>query len=176
MNMEIEAKLKVDSLEPVAQMLAQIGATAGGEVVQTDYYFDDAAGSLAKSDKALRMRKEVQECKEKTILAYKGPRENGQFKRRTEIQFGVDNAQQAIALLSSLGFEEAMVIQKRRMIWWLEGCEIALDELPHLGTFVEIEGPSEEIIAAVQAKLGLADAEHIKESYAILMQKAKSKN
>jgi adenylate cyclase, class 2 len=169
MNVEIEAKLKVDALEPIAQKLAQIGATAGGEVVQTDYYFDDAESSLAKSDKALRMRKEVQEGKEKTILAYKGPRENGKFKRRQEVQFGVDNAQQTIALLGALGYEKSLVIQKRRKLWWLEGCEIALDELPQLGTFVEIEGPSEEKIADVQSRLGLAQVPHIKESYAALI-------
>jgi adenylate cyclase, class 2 len=175
MNVEIEGKLKVDSLKPIAQRLSQIGAKAGGEVVQTDYYFDDAGGSLAKSDKALRLRKEVRDEKEKIILAYKGPRESGKFKRRQEVQFGVDNSEQAIALLSSLGYAEALVIQKRRKLWYLEGCEVALDELPQLGTFVEIEGPSEEKIADVQSLLGLADRLHIKESYAVLMQKAKSK-
>lgn len=172
---EIEAKLKVDALEPIAQNLAQIGATAGGEVVQTDYYFDDKSGSLSNSDKALRLRHEVQDKDEKVILAYKGPREGGAFKRRQEVQFGVDNVQQVIALLSALGYEKTLVVQKRRKLWYLEGCEIALDDLPQLGTFVEIEGPSEQAIAEVQKRLGLEGHAHVKESYAVLMQKIKNK-
>ena len=171
MSVEIEAKLNVESLEPIAQKLAQIGAKAGGEVVQTDYYFDDASGSLAKSDKALRMRKEMREGIEKTILAYKGPRESGKFKRRQEVQFGVDSSEQAAMMVAALGFAQSLVIKKHRTLWWLDGCEVALDELPYLGTFVEIEGPSEEIIAGVQAKLGLAHLPHIKEGYATLMRR-----
>ncbi|MDO8301632.1 MAG: class IV adenylate cyclase [Sedimentisphaerales bacterium] len=175
MSVEIEAKLKVDSLEPIAQKLKQIGAIFGGSVFQTDHYFDDTSGSLAKSDKALRLRCETREAIVKTVLAYKGPREAGAFKRRQEVQFDVDNGEQAAIMLASLGFAESLVIQKRRKLWWLEGCEIALDELPQLGMFVEIEGPSEEKITDVQSQLGLADRPHIKEGYAILMQKAKSK-
>jgi adenylate cyclase class 2 len=169
MNIEIEAKLKVDSLEPVAQKLSQIGAKACGEVIQKDFYFDDSNRGLAKSDKALRLRCQTQDGKEKKILAYKGPRETGKFKRRQEVEFGVDNTQQAIMLLAALGFEKALVFEKRRKLWQLQGCEIALDELPLLGTFVEIEGPSEEIIADVQAKLGLSQLAHVHQSYAALM-------
>jgi adenylate cyclase class 2 len=169
MNIEIEAKLKVDSLEPIARKLPQIGAKAGGAVLQTDYYFDDDKGTLAKSDKALRLRNEAQDGKEKNVFAYKGPREQGRFKRRQEIQFGTDNVEQAIALFAALGFEKSLVFQKRRQLWQLEGCDVALDELPLIGTFVEIEGPSEEKIAQVQSKLGLAALPHVQESYATLM-------
>jgi hypothetical protein len=45
-----------------------------------------------------------------------------------------------------------------------------LDELPLLGCFVEIEGPDDKAIAAVQTDLGLADSAHIVESYAALIQ------
>jgi hypothetical protein len=45
-----------------------------------------------------------------------------------------------------------------------------LDELPLLGSFVEIEGPDAESIANVQKKLGMSDLPHIVESYACLMQ------
>jgi adenylate cyclase, class 2 len=166
---EIEAKLKVDSLESIAQKLSQIGAKPVGTVAQTDYYFDNKNGLMAKSDKALRLRKEMRDGIEKNILAFKGPRQDGKFKRRQEVQFGIDNAEQAIELLSAIGFEKALEVKKQRRLWQIEGCEVALDELPLLGTFVEIEGPSEEIIASVQSKLGLAGLPHIKESYAILI-------
>ena len=167
---EIEAKLKVDSLEPIAQKLAQIGAKFVGTVIQTDYYFDDSNSSMAKSDKALRLRHELQDGKEKNVLAYKGPREGGKFKRRQEIQFGVDDAEQVAALLGTIGFKKAIEIHKRRKLWRIDDCEIALDELPVLGSFVEIEGPSEEKITELQKKLGLGDLPHIKESYTVLIE------
>ena len=39
--------------------------------------------------------------------------------------------------------------------WKLGGCTVELDELPHLGTFVEIEGPSEAAILKVRDQLQL---------------------
>jgi adenylate cyclase, class 2 len=168
---EIEAKLKVDSLEPVAQKLKQIGAMFGGTVLQTDHYFDDTNGSVAKSDKALRLRCETREAIVKNVLAYKGPRETGAFKRRQEIQFGVDTTEQAIQFLAAIGFEKSLVVRKRRKVWHIEGCEVALDDLAELGTFVEIEGPSEEKIINVQSKLGLSNVPHVRESYATLMRR-----
>jgi adenylate cyclase class IV len=56
-----------------------------------------------------------------------------------------------------------------RRLWRLGRCEIALDELPELGYFVEIEGPEEEEIARVQERLGLSDRPHIARSYAHLI-------
>jgi adenylate cyclase, class 2 len=168
---EIEAKLKVDSLEPVAQKLKQIGAIFGGSIFQTDSYFDDTSGSLAKSDRALRLRCETRDDRVKNILTYKGPREGGQFKRRQEIQFGVDDTEQVATFLAALGFEKSLVIRKRRKLWHLEGCEIAFDDLVGLGAFVEIEGPSEQKIADIQSRLGLAHLPHIKEGYATLMRR-----
>ena len=168
---EIEAKLKVESLEPVAQKLKQIGAIFGGSVFQTDHYFDDTSGSLTKSDRAIRLRCETRDAIVKNILAYKGPREAGEFKRRQEIQFGVDTTEQAMAFLAALGFEKSLIVRKRRKVWHIEGCEVALDDLADLGAFVEIEGPSEEKIAGVQSRLGLAHLPHIKEGYAALMRR-----
>ena len=154
---------------PIAQRLSQLSAKSGPTVTQTDYYFDDSHSTLEKSDKALRLRCQMQEGKQKNIFSFKGPRQGGEFKRRREIQFGIDNVERAIELFSSLGFEKSLAFQKRRQVWHVEDCEVALDELPLLGTFVEIEGPSEEKIAGVQAKLGLASLAHIPDSYATLM-------
>jgi len=53
----------------------------------------------------------------------------------------------------------------------LVDCEVALDQLPLIGDFVEIEGPDEAKIATVQKSLGLTDLPHITESYASLVAK-----
>lgn len=169
MSIEIEAKLKVDSLEEVEKALLRIGAQPMGKVFQTDYYFDDARRSLARSDKALRLRDEKSSAGQVIVFTYKGPRQKNRYKRRQEIQLRVDNADAAAEILIALGYAATLVFVKRRSLWKFGGCEIALDELPHLGCFVEIEGAEEREIANVQARLNLADKTHISESYAALM-------
>ncbi len=139
--------------------------------VHTDTYFDDSKNSFRKSDIALRLRRMRIGRKEKAALTFKGPRLRGRFKQRQEIQFDVSNADSAEIFLAALGYKKSIVFQKKRQLWRLDGCEVALDELPLLGTFVEIEGPDEKRIAAVQKKLGLSDLPHEPESYAVLMQK-----
>ena len=171
MYIEIEVKLKVDSLAKVARRLKAVGAEFLSGQIQTDTYFDDCKNSFRKTDSALRLRRQRIGRKEQAALTFKGPRRKGRFKQRQEIQFEVANADCAEMLLLALGYKKSLVFQKKRRVWRLDGCEVALDELPLLGSFVEIEGPGEKKIAAVQKKLGLADLPHIPESYANLMEK-----
>jgi adenylate cyclase class 2 len=171
MHIEIEAKLKVDSLAKVARGLKAAGAEFLRARLHTDTYFDDVKGTLQKSDSALRIRKQLIGRREQIVITFKGPRQKGRFKSREEIQFEVGCGNCAEKFLAALGYKKALVFQKRRRVWRLERCEVALDELPLLGSFVEIEGPSEKKIAAVRKKLGLEDSPHIPESYAALMQR-----
>lgn len=169
MAIEIEAKLAVESFDAVLEKLAAFGAGARGELIQRDRYFDSPRGEMAKSDMALRLREQTQTGNKRNILSYKGPRQAGRFKQREEFQFGVDNADAATAFLTAMGYSMSLVIEKRRQVWQMDDCEVALDELPVLGKFVEIEGPVEEAVAVVQMKLGLLGYEHIRKGYAALM-------
>ncbi len=53
MYTEIEAKLKVDSLQEIERKLAELGAEFQEEQLQTDYHFDDADSELTKTDRFL---------------------------------------------------------------------------------------------------------------------------
>jgi len=170
MHTEIEAKLKVDSPKEVERKLADVGAGFCEEQFQTDTYFDDAEGSLKSSDRALRVRRQRTGRKEKTFLTYKGPKQKDDFKKRQEIEIEIGDADSAEELLSALGYEKALVFEKRRRMWCLDECVVSLDELPLLGGYVEIEGPGGKSIAGVQSKLGLSDLPHVVESYACLIQ------
>ncbi len=167
---EIEAKLKVDSLPEIKRKLTELGAEFLEEQLQTDYYFDDANRTLIKADECLRLRRQLTGDDEKVFLTYKGAREKGKFKKRQEIEIEVGDADSAQRLLSVLGYEKSLVFEKKRRVYRLDQCEVALDELPLLGTFVEIEGPDDKKIADVQKKLGLENLPHISESYATLME------
>lgn len=175
MCVETEAKLKVDSLSKVERRLTELGAEFVAEQLQTDSLLDDSNETLISSDRCLRIRREVAAGGERCFLCYKGGREDSDFKRRQEIETEVKDAESLGKLLSALGYEEKLVVEKRRRLWKYAGCEVALDELPLLGDFVEIEGPDDESIAEVQAMLGLADVRHETKSYAHLIREARGR-
>ena len=166
---EIEAKLKVDSLQEIEHKLAELSAEFLVEQQQTDYHLDDASETLTKTDRCLRLRRQIVGESEIYFLTYKGAKEKSNFKKRQEIETEIKDAVSAQKLLSALGYKEVSVIEKKRRLWQLGDCEIALDELPLLGCFVEIEGPDDEKISDVQKSLGLTNLPHIAKSYALLM-------
>jgi adenylate cyclase class 2 len=169
MHSEIEAKLKVDSLDAVERRLAECGGSFLRETIQMDRYYDTAGRELTRTDKCLRLRTDRKDGRERLILAYKGPKEQDDYKKRVEIEVEVSDAGSTESLLEALGYAKALAFNKRRRLWQLHGCEVALDELPLLGVFVEIEGPDSETIAKVQATLQLGAVPHIMDSYACLI-------
>ena len=166
---EIEAKLKVDSLSEVEHKLGELGAKFLGEQLQTDYIFDDVNATLTKTDQCLRLRKQIVEKSESCFLTYKGAKEKSNLKKRQEIESEINDADSVYKLLLALGYEQVLIVEKIRRLWLFGNCEVALDQLPLLGDFVEIEGPDEEIISNVQNSLGLTDLPHIPKSYASLL-------
>ncbi|MHC4394852.1 MAG: class IV adenylate cyclase [Planctomycetota bacterium] len=169
MCVEIEAKLKVDSHNRIVEKLTELGAEFLAEHLQKDWHFDDANSRLAKTDSCLRLRRQLTGRQERIFLTYKGLKEKNRFKRRKEIELEVKDGDSMQKLLLALGYEKTLSIEKKRRLWRLGDCEVALDTLPLLGSFVEIEGPDEETIANVQKDLGLSDLPHIQKSYAALM-------
>jgi len=175
MALEIELKLKVESLEPTAKKLAQLGAEFEGDFIQTDAYYDDSEDSLVNSDRCLRIRKHKNHIGEAIELTYKGARENHRFKTRREIGLKVEKAKELAELFQELGYKEKLEFEKKRSLWDFHGCKVALDELPLLGKFVEIEGPDDDTIEQAQKELGLGNLKHIPQSYAHLMEEAIAK-
>ena len=168
MCVEIEAKLKVDSLAEVEQKLTELSAEFLAEQTQTDFLFDDANATLTTTDQCLRLRRQSVAGSEKYFLTYKGPKEKSNFKKRQEVEIEIIEVASMEKLLSALGYEKVLVVEKKRRLWQLGSCAVALDQLPLLGDFVEIEGPNNKEIADVQNRLGLSDLPHIEKSYAQL--------
>ena len=169
MNVEIETKIKVESLNEIAVRLDALGAKLRREVSQVDTYFDDAAETLFASDCGLRLRKQADGGNQKVILTYKGPKQKSHFKSRTEIEIEVSDFEVAAQLLNALDFKKSLAFEKRRRVWQMSDCVVCLDELPLLGNFVEIEAPTAQPITEALRKLKLADMGHINESYAHLI-------
>lgn len=166
MSFEIEAKLKVNSLPEIERKLKELGAEFLAEQSQSDDHFDDAKVSLITTDQCLRLRRQTTGENKRFFLTYKGAKEDSDFKKRQEIEIEIDSADKAYTLLSSLGYHKVLFVEKKRRLWRLGNCDVALDHLPELGDFVEIEGPDDATIAEAQKRLGLAQLPSIAKSYA----------
>jgi adenylate cyclase class 2 len=172
MPVEIEAKLSVPDHGAVRARLRECGAEPAGAYVEMNTFFDTDDRSLLAADKGLRLRKKTDATasrESKYILTYKGPRRHGQLKSRDEVEVGVQSERETANLLGCLGYARVLSFEKRRESWKLGGCSVELDELPHLGTYVEIEGPNEVSILKVRDQLHLSDRPLVKASYVALL-------
>jgi len=170
MAVEIEAKLKVEDLSVIRQRLQNTGAQQLGEAMETNVFFDTEDRSLLAADEGLRLRQTLKATGEKEfVITFKGPRMQGNLKSRKEVEVGVTDFANAAELIEVLGYHRVLSFEKKRETWRLDHCNVELDELPILGTFVEIEGPSESHVVKVQDKLALSDHKMIKPSYIAML-------
>ena len=178
MPTEIEIKVKVEEHEGVRGRLREVGAERVGTVLETNRIFDSGDGSLHRAGKALRVRSsvDVETKKAAHVMTFKGPRKPGPLKVREELEVEVEDGEKAAAILRAMGYVVTLAFEKRRESWRLEPCKIELDELPHLGCFVEIEGPDERVILATRRELGLDTRPSITEAYVgLLMDELRSR-
>ena len=169
---EIEAKVRIADPAAFRRRMAERSESGGETVFEDNRLFDDAAGTLRRRGAALRIREERPVAGGEPLratLTYKGPRAESELKRREEIEIEVQAAGPLALVFEAMGLRETFRYQKRRSVWRVGECEIALDELPYLGWFVEIEGPTERAVRAGLEALGLADAELLSADYIHLL-------
>ena len=171
MAVEIEAKMTVESFDPVRTRLREAGAAGPVGHFEVNSFFDTEDRSLLAADEGLRLRLDrlVAGGAERHIITYKGPRQMGPLKTREELEVEVSDPASATALLERLGYLRTLSFEKRRESWELDRCKVELDELPHLGKFVEIEGPDEPSVMRVRERLGLASRPIVKSGYIALL-------
>lgn len=171
MPVEIEAKMKVNELAAVRDRLKAAGAVLIGEYLERNVFFDTEDRSLLAADEGLRLRlsQDTRSGKREFLMTFKGPRQHGQLKSREETEVTVGDFDEAAALLECLGFTRILSFEKHRQSWSLGGCKVELDELPHLGPYVEIEGPKDDAVLKVRETLHLADRALVKASYVAML-------
>jgi adenylate cyclase class 2 len=150
-------KLKVDGHDAMRARLRAMNAEPAGIVRETNIFFDRADSSLRRADTGLRVRftTTADRSTPTALLTVKGPRQDTGLRAREAFDLTLTPHDQIVPLLNVLGFEQILLFEKDRESWRLEGCLVELDNLPHFGTFVEIEGPSEEAVTSVQRLLHL---------------------
>jgi adenylate cyclase class 2 len=158
---EHELKIPVPELERVRQALSEEGGrrTHGG-LHEDNLLMDTGSGELRTAGRVLRIRRFGGE----TILTLKG---GASFRRgvksRTEDEVVIDDGDRMLAILSGLGFEVVARYQKVREGWHLGPVKVLLDRTP-MGSFVEIEGPFDQLEATAQ-RLGLDPESAVRGSY-----------
>ncbi|MCH7721117.1 MAG: class IV adenylate cyclase [Planctomycetes bacterium] len=167
MALEIECKYRVESHEPIRRALADAGASCDGRFRETNHIYDTPESTLRSAGCGLRLRIWEPESGGASIteLTYKGPIQPGSMKTREEQEVTVSDAEQMQAILGSLGFVEVLRYRKSRERWRLDDCRIELDDVPLLGTFVEIEGPTESTIRQAATRLELPRNSTVKDTY-----------
>jgi adenylate cyclase, class 2 len=165
--LEIEAKLRVEDHDSVREALLAVGAELVGCYVESNHILDRGDGSLYEQGCGLRVRtvEVLSGASVGATVTFKGPVQAGGVKTREETEVTVSDADGMLRVFDGCGFVVVLSYKKRRERWTVDGCNVELDEVPMLGTFVEIEGPSEQAVQTVQRRVGLEGVPHVRDSY-----------
>lgn len=166
MSIEIEKKYRLSQgHERVLRRLSEVGAVEQGAVVFEENIIYHGPG-LDPRRRVLRLRR----VGARSVFTFKERRPtDSPIKHQREDETDVSDADALAAILDALGYAPALVYEKRRRTWKMEGVEVVLDELP-FGLFMEIEGEEEAINRAEQL-LDLEEAEAEHASYPELAQR-----
>ncbi len=167
---ELEVKFYLTDLERVKTTLEGIGAILiQPRTYEQNLRFDTPEGLLTQNAQVLRLRVDAA-----NRLTYKGPGEvkDGVSARR-EIEFTVDDFDNAKAMLEVLGYQVSMIYEKYRTVYEFSDTLVTLDEMP-FGSFAEIEGPDGVSIQKMCNELGFLWELRTLQSYAMLFHVVKT--
>jgi predicted adenylyl cyclase CyaB len=163
---EIEIKFLVKDAKLITDKLRKLGCrVAVGRHLEKNYLFDDAAGNLQKAGKLLRVRK----TPSSQTITFKGPiSTTSKLKHREEIECRIESADILIRIFQEAGLRVRTEYFKYRTVFEKDGFNISLDET-EAGTFLEVEGPSDEEITKLGEQLGYSERDFVRQTYAELI-------
>jgi len=163
---EIEIKFLVRDSKTLTAKLRKLGfRIAVGRHHEKNYLFDDCSGSLQNQGKLLRIRK----TPSAQTITYKGPISSAsKLKHREEIETRIDDSAVFVRIFKEIGFGLTTEYSKYRTVFEKEPFSVSLDET-EAGTYLEVEGPSDEEITQLAENLGYSEADFIRQTYAELI-------
>ena len=169
---EIEIKFAVKDTKAITEKLRKLGfRVAVGRHCEKNYLFDDPSGNLQAAGKLLRVRK----TPSSQTITYKGPiATTSKLKHREEIECRVEDADVLILVLGGAGYRIRTQYSKYRTVFEKENFNISLDET-EAGTYIEVEGPSDEEITKLGEKLGYSEKDFVRRTYAELIGEQRNK-
>jgi len=134
---EIEIKAKLKNKVQVMKKLKALGCKFSSPITQEDSVYTKNIGSLEiyKNNEAyLRIRiKNMME----TLFTYKKKGVNDLDSIEHEV--AINSKKEMEQALFHMGYKKAMEIDKTRVVTNYDGCEICIDEVKGLGSFIEME-------------------------------------
>ena len=150
--LEVEIKAFCASHREMTALLMSKGAVQTGINDETDYYYNHPARDFRETNEALRLRIENGKCR----ITYKGPKLGGMAKSRYEAETGIEEYEVMKSILEKLGFRYAGTVEKKRMLFDLNGTTVCLDTVQGLGDYIELEKIGEDNEALEKELLILA--------------------
>lgn len=170
---EVEVKVVLDAKEK-QEVLRKLRGTCPTEKFyeEEDIFFTSMHDPSLGFEKTLKLRKSNGEAK----LIFKLRRSDKDLKENLEIEVKIEgrDINNLLQLLKSLGFEENLIVRKKRRSFCLNGCTINVDDVEGLGSFLEIEVVVDEDktddafnrILEILSALNLSKKELIRRGYA----------
>ncbi len=171
---EIEVKAKLTDKKGTIEKLKSLGCVFSKPVTQEDTVYVEKMGSLEtflSNTAFLRIR-----VKDGVKIIFTVKRRTGAL-QAIEHEVEVSSKSELEGMLSLMGYTVAVVVNKVRITTEYNGCEICIDEVKDLGTFIEMEKMVEEgDFEQIQKELftflmsvGIAEKDRAFAGYDILM-------
>jgi adenylate cyclase class 2 len=144
-NVEIELKYKVDDLEKIENEIKKLGAKFEKEFDGRDSYF------LVPDNNDGRKYLRVREKEGRYELCFHYVPTNT---KSLEWETSVDDGEMTKEILRQIGHKDDVIVEKKRKVYKFKNSEIVLDIVKGLGSFVEIESPSENELYEIERELG----------------------
>ena len=188
MNVEVEVKIKVDSLEELRDNLPKFGKIVKSIRQIDEYYIPchrDFFANKPHPTEWLRIRTNP----DRVIFEYDksiNKKTDGEQEYAEEYETDISSPKEFEKILAFLDFKKVVTVEKQREYWICGNLEIALDDIKGLGYFIEAEVKGDfrstteakrECISFLK-KLGIKDVEsnHIKKGYPVMiLEKRKEK-
>jgi predicted adenylyl cyclase CyaB len=153
--LEVELKSVVDDVERRRANVERAGAVLVYAGRLEDRRWDTPDRALLAKDHVLRVRTYRDDVGVRAELDWKGPtRREGGYKLRDELETKVGDPDALGEILTALGYEVSIAIDREIVQYDLEGTMIRFERYPRMDELVEVEGEPEHIERAI-AILGL---------------------
>jgi len=143
---EVEVKVPIMNSEDMKQKLLDSGAKKMNSEIQVDTYYDHPCRSFQDTDEAVRVRErkpidgtELDTSHAPNELTYKGPKIDQETKTRLEYSLDLEETSAITAILENLSFKPVAMVTKRRTFYTLREITISIDDVEHVGLFLELE-------------------------------------
>lgn len=145
MNNEIEAQFLDINKDEIRLKLEKVGAKIEKpEVLMRRVVFYTGEHSFAR----------VRDEGGKIVMTYKNISDDNSILGTKEVNVEVNDYDNAILFLKGCGLKIKARQDSKREVWKLGEVEICIDTWPWIPTFIEIEGPTENLVWETAKKLG----------------------